>query len=123
MDGAGRTRSCSPSPRGRGWGEGAGALMFAFAASRLLRALITILAVVTFAFIVLRLSGDPALSILSVDAPPEAIRAFRAAWGLDRPLREQFLDFLRRALTGDFGKSMRDGRPAIELVLERVPAT
>lgn len=97
--------------------------MLAFAASRLLRALLTILFVVSFAFVVLRLSGDPALSILSVDAPPEAIAAFRAAWGLDRPLWLQYVEYVFRAFTGDLGKSMRDGRPAIELVMERVPAT
>ena len=77
----------------------------------------------TFAFVVLRLSGDPALLIMSVDAPPEAIAAFRKAWGLDQPIWEQYLAYIGHALTGDFGKSMRDGRPAIELVLERVPAT
>ena len=77
----------------------------------------------TFAFVVLRLSGDPALLIMSVDAPPEAIKAFREAWGLDRPIWDQYLSYIAHAFTGDFGKSMRDGRPAIELVLERVPAT
>ncbi len=97
--------------------------MLAFALSRLARAAITILFVVTFAFIVLRLSGDPALLIMSVDAPPEAIEAFRKAWGLDRPIWEQYLAYAWHALTGDFGKSMRDGRPAIDLVLERLPAT
>ena len=55
--------------------------MLLFAASRLLRAALTILFVMTFAFVVLRLSGDPALLIMSVDAPPEAIKAFREAWG------------------------------------------
>jgi peptide/nickel transport system permease protein len=94
-----------------------------FAVSRLLRACLTILFVMTFAFVVLRLSGDPALLIMSVDAPPEAIAAFREAWGLDRPIWEQYLAYIGHAATGDFGKSMRDGRPAIELVMERVPAT
>jgi peptide/nickel transport system permease protein len=97
--------------------------MLMFAASRGLRALLTILFVMTFAFVVLRLSGDPALLIMSVDAPPEAIKAFREAWGLERPLWEQYFAYLGHAATGDFGKSMRDGRPAIELVMERVPAT
>lgn len=97
--------------------------MLTFVASRVLRALLTILVVVTFAFVVLRLSGDPAMSILSVDAPPEAIAAFRAAWGLDKPLWEQYLSYVARAFSGDLGKSMRDGRPAIDLALERVPAT
>jgi len=77
----------------------------------------------TFAFVVLRLSGDPALLIMSVDAPPEAVAAFRKAWGLERPLWEQYFSYIGHALTGDFGKSMRDGRSAIDLVMERVPAT
>lgn len=97
--------------------------MLFFATSRLLRAGLTILFVMTFAFVVLRLSGDPALLILSVDAPPEAIAAFRKAWGLDQPMWQQYLSYLAHAFTGDFGKSMRDGRPAIDLVMERVPAT
>ena len=97
--------------------------MLLFAASRLLRAFLTILFVMTFAFVVLRLSGDPALTIMSVDAPPEAIAAFRKAWGLDRPIWEQYLSYISHALVGDFGKSMRDGRAAIDLVMERVPVT
>ncbi|SJZ85366.1 peptide/nickel transport system permease protein [Enhydrobacter aerosaccus] len=97
--------------------------MLLFATSRLLRAALTILFVMTFAFVVLRASGDPALLILSVDAPPDAIAAFRKAWGLDQPLWQQYLSYIGHALTGDFGKSMRDGRPAIDLVMERVPAT
>ena len=97
--------------------------MLMFATSRVLRAALTILFVMTFAFVVLRLSGDPALQIMSVDAPPEAIAAFRKAWGLDRPIWEQYLTYIGHALSGDFGKSMRDGRAAFDLVMERVPAT
>ena len=97
--------------------------MLMFATSRLLRAGLTILFVMTFAFVVLRLSGDPALLIMSVDAPPEAVAAFRKAWGLERPLWEQYFSYIGHAVTGDFGKSMRDGRSAIDLVMERVPAT
>ncbi|MBS4045606.1 MAG: ABC transporter permease [Alphaproteobacteria bacterium] len=97
--------------------------MLSFIASRLARAALTIVFVVTFAFVVLRLSGDPAMLIMSVDAPPEAIVAFRKAWGLDEPIWQQYLAYAAKALTGDFGNSMRDGRPAIELVLERVPMT
>ena len=97
--------------------------MLRYLAGRLLRAILTILLVITFVFFVLHLSGDPAMMILSADAPPEAIKAFRAAWGLDRPLWEQYLAYIAHALQGDLGNSMRDGRPAIQLVLERVPAT
>lgn len=97
--------------------------MLRYLTTRLLRALLTIFLVVTFAFFVLHLSGDPAMMILSVDAPPESIKAFREAWGLDQPVWMQYLAYIGHALTGDLGNSMRDGRPALQLVLERVPAT
>jgi len=97
--------------------------MTRFIATKLMRAVLTIFLVVTFAFIVLRLSGDPALTIMSVDAPPEAITAFRTEWGLDQPIWRQFLTYVLNVVHGDFGTSMRDGRPAFETVWERVPLT
>src|SRR5882757_7281297 len=75
--------------------------MMRYLAGRLLRALLTIFLVVTFAFFVLRLSGDPALLIMSVDAPPESIEAFRKSWGLDQPIWMQYLAYVGHALTGD----------------------
>jgi peptide/nickel transport system permease protein len=56
--------------------------------------------VVTFAFVVLRLSGDPAQIIMGADAPPEAVEAFRAAWGLDEPILVQYVLLLRRDTAG-----------------------
>lgn len=97
--------------------------MLRFVASRLARALLTIAMVVTFAFVVLRLSGDPAQIIMGADAPPEAIAAFRSAWGLDEPIWIQYLSHFWAILQGDLGRSMRDGRDAIVLVAERIPAT
>jgi peptide/nickel transport system permease protein len=85
--------------------------------------MITIALVVTFAFVVLRLSGDPALIIMGPEAPPEVIAAFRKAWGLDDPIWMQYFDYFGAIAKGELGRSMRDGRPAIALVLERVPAT
>jgi len=97
--------------------------MLRFALVRLGRAALTVTLVVTFAFVVLRMSGDPALLIMSVDAPPEAIAAFRKAWGLDDPIWQQYIRYFAAIAEGELGRSMRDGRPAIELVLERIPAT
>jgi peptide/nickel transport system permease protein len=97
--------------------------MLRFIGSRLLRAAVTIVMVVTFAFVVLRLSGDPAQIIMGADAPPEAIDAFRTAWGLDDPLWVQYFRYFTAILSGDLGRSMRDGRDAIVLVVERIPAT
>jgi peptide/nickel transport system permease protein len=72
---------------------------------------------------VLRLSGDPAQIIMGADAPPEAVDAFRSAWGLDEPIWVQYFSYFWAILQGDLGRSMRDGRDAIVLVTERIPAT
>ncbi|OCJ08036.1 ABC transporter permease [Rhizobium sp. AC44/96] len=97
--------------------------MIRFILVRLFRALITILAVVTFAFVVLRMSGDPAQVMLGPDVPQDSIDAFRKAWGLDQPLWVQYVAYLKSIFTGDFGVSMRDKASALHLVMERVPAT
>jgi len=97
--------------------------MARYFAIRIGRAMITIALVVTFAFVVLRLSGDPALIIMGPEAPPEVIAAFRKAWGLDDPIWMQYFDYFGAIAKGELGRSMRDGRPAIALVLERIPAT
>lgn len=97
--------------------------MIHFLSTRLVRALLTVFLVISFAFIVLRMSGDPAQIILGPEAPHEAIAAFRKRWGLDAPLWQQFFAYFYAILHGDMGVSMRDGRPAIDHVAERIPAT
>ncbi|CAH1673677.1 ABC transporter permease [Chelatococcus asaccharovorans] len=97
--------------------------MLIFALSRLLRAFITIALVVSFAFVALRLSGDPALEILSSDATPDAIAAFRSAWGLDDSIGVQFLRYAQAVFAGELGHSMRDGRDVLTVVAERIPVT
>ncbi|MDN3714453.1 ABC transporter permease [Paracoccus cavernae] len=97
--------------------------MVYFILTRLLRALLTLLLVMTFAFFVLRLSGDPAVILLGPDAPQDSIDAFRERWGLNDPLWQQYLAYLLQLAQFDFGVSMRDQVPAIDLVLSRIPAT
>ncbi|MCZ0962557.1 ABC transporter permease [Paracoccus benzoatiresistens] len=97
--------------------------MLRFTLAKIARAGLTILLVMTFAFIVLRMSGDPAQVLLGPDAPQDAVDAFRERWGLNDPLWQQYLAYLQQILNFDFGISMRDQSPAIDLVLERVPAT
>lgn len=94
-----------------------------FLLNRLLRAVLTVIVTVTFVFLVLRAAGDPAELMLSNDAPPEAMAAFRERWGLDLPLIEQYGIYVRNIASGDFGYSYADGRPAFEVVLERLPKT
>ncbi len=97
--------------------------MPSFILSRLARAALTLLLVVSFAFVVLRMSGDPAMIMLGPDAPQDAIDRFRAAWGLDVPLWQQYLAYIKQVASLDFGVSMRDRAPALDLVVERIPAT
>lgn len=97
--------------------------MLRFILAKIVRALLTIIMVMTFAFVVLRLSGDPAQILLGPDAPADAVAAFRERWGLSDPIWKQCLAYLTQILQFDFGVSMRNQVPAINLVLERVPAT
>lgn len=75
------------------------------------------------AFALTHLSGDPAALLLPPSATLDDIAVFRHAQGLDRPLPIQYLDFLGHAVRGDFGMSIRQGEPALGLVLDRLPAT
>ena len=97
--------------------------MLNYLITRLGRASLTLFLILTFSFFILRMTGDPAMLIMSPDAPPEALEAFRKGWGLDAPLWDQYLGFLGNLLQGNFGYSMRDKSPAMELVISRIPAT
>jgi peptide/nickel transport system permease protein len=79
--------------------------------------------VLTIVFFSLRLTGDPVLLMLPLGSTPEQIEDMRRALGFDRPVWEQYVDFLSRVLRGDFGESTRFEQPALPLVIERLPAT
>jgi peptide/nickel transport system permease protein len=97
--------------------------MAGFLTRRLLQSFLTLLGVLTATFFLVRLAGDPATLLLPVEATQDEIAAFRTALGLDQPLPVQYVKFLTHALEGDFGVSLRQRTPALELVLERLPAT
>lgn len=84
---------------------------------------IAIIGIVLVVFVVARQLGDPALLILSPDAPAEAIAAFRATHGLDKPTLVQLWDFIVNLAKGDLGQSLRHDEPVFRLIVERVPAT
>jgi peptide/nickel transport system permease protein len=104
-------------------GQFQGAMLGRFVAQRIGRSLITLWIVITIAFIVLRLSGDPAASTLGPDASPVAIDAFRDRYGLNDSLLSQYFAYFNNILHGDFGDSMQYKRPVTELFLQRLPAT
>jgi peptide/nickel transport system permease protein len=67
--------------------------------------------------------GDPARILLGQRASVENVEALRVALGFDRPLPVQYWEFITDAVRGDFGESIRARRPALDLVLEALPAT
>jgi peptide/nickel transport system permease protein len=67
--------------------------------------------------------GSAARSALGIDATPQAIARFEALNGLDRPLHVQYLQWLGKALTGDFGKSFQNHVPVGPELLVRLPVT
>lgn len=97
--------------------------MFKYIGRRLLQSVIVMLGVSILAFSVLFLSGDPTYLYVNERASEEQIQEMRQQLGFDQPIYIQYGNFLKDAVQGDFGKSLRYGQPAMKLVLERFPAT
>jgi len=98
--------------------------MAAYLIRRLALAVFVVWGVVTMVFVVMRLvPGDPANAFLGVDATQEEVEQLRERLGLDRSIPEQYVIFLRQAAGGDLGRSTYSGQPALEMIIERLPAT
>ena len=97
--------------------------MLAFIIQRLLQSVLVMIAVGFIAFSLFNFVGDP----VSLMLPPEATSAdrdeVRKSLGLDQPFYVQFVKFVGNALQGNFGISLRLGRPVSQLLIERLPAT
>jgi len=94
-----------------------------FVCIKLLRAMLTALIVLTFVFVVLRLSGDPIENLVGDEAPADVVEYYRAKYGLDRPIFEQYVLYFQGIAHGDMGISFRDQRDALDVVIERLPNT
>ncbi|XWX03920.1 ABC transporter permease [Aggregatilineales bacterium SYSU G02658] len=90
---------------------------------RVSQSIIVVIGVTLLSFISLHLAGDPTYLYVSERASNEEIAAARVALGFDRPLPEQYLNFVGGMLRGDLGTSLRSRQPAANMVLERLPAT
>lgn len=82
-----------------------------------------VLSVVVVVFVLTRLVGDPVRVMLPLEATPEQRAAFEAELGLDRPIAVQFVDYATDVATLDFGESLWQRRPVLDIILERAPAT
>jgi len=97
--------------------------MSRFVINRLWQGVIVVLSVVVVVFILTRLIGDPVRVMLPLEATAEQRAAFEAQLGLDRPIFEQFLTYVRDVAVLDFGESLWQRRPVLEIIIERAPAT
>jgi ABC-type dipeptide/oligopeptide/nickel transport system permease component len=97
--------------------------MVAFLARRLAYNAFVLVGVAFVVHGLVLLTSDPARALLPPTTPAETIESFRRAHGYDQPFPIQFALFLSRAAGGDFGTSIRFGQPALDIVLERLPAT
>jgi peptide/nickel transport system permease protein len=82
-----------------------------------------IFTVVVLVFVLARLTGDPTDLYLPLHANEETRQSFRESHGLDRPIVVQLGDYLLDVARLDFGRSMWQKVPALQLVLERLPFT
>ncbi len=97
--------------------------MAQYVVRRLLLALLVVFGVSVISFGMTFLSGDPATALAGDNWTRQQIDEFRHDLGFDRPWYIQYWDFLTHALRGDFGESLRQHRPAMSLLAERMPAT
>jgi ABC-type dipeptide/oligopeptide/nickel transport system permease component len=91
--------------------------------NRVLLGIITVFGVSIIVFVAARLSGDIALLYAPQNATAEELQVVREHFGTDKPIPVQYWIFIKDALQGDFGTSITYGRPAIEVVLKRMPVT
>ncbi|MBX2886758.1 MAG: ABC transporter permease [Granulosicoccus sp.] len=97
--------------------------MTAFIIRRILQAALVVFLMSVIVFFGVNVIGDPVDMLISSDADQAEIDRTIRALGLDRPIAEQYLYFLKGVATGDFGKSFIFGEPALKLILQHMPAT
>jgi ABC-type dipeptide/oligopeptide/nickel transport system permease component len=98
--------------------------MVRFLLRRLLLTIPVLLGVATLVFSLIHLiPGDPAAAMLGESADPEQVARLRHELGLDRPLVEQYVEYVTGLLRGDLGQSLRTTQSVTQVIAERAPAT
>jgi ABC-type dipeptide/oligopeptide/nickel transport system permease component len=99
--------------------------MTTYIVQRLLHAIPVLIGISIFSFLLIHLiPGDP-VQIFAGDKPltPERAQELRHAYGLDRPLVVQYLDYAGNVLHGNLGTALRSQRPVLDSILESLPST
>jgi peptide/nickel transport system permease protein len=97
--------------------------MLGYLLRRILQSIVVLLCVSVVVFSIMYLSGDPVEMLLPPEATQQEVEDLRSYLGLDKPFHVQYLTFLKNALHGDLGKSFVYNKPALGLIVERIPAT
>ena len=98
--------------------------MWNYFIQRMFYSIFVLIGISLIVFITVRLTGDPVAMLLQDGNPSqEDIDEMRRLLDLDKPVPVQYINFIMKAATGDFGRSFRYTTPALGLVLERMPAT
>ena len=97
--------------------------MLYYTLKRLLLAIAVAITVSFVTFMLLRLSGDPAMALAGENATPKEIEVIRHQYGLDRPIIIQYVNWARRALRGDFGVSPYFNQPVEKIIGGRLGIT
>ncbi len=97
--------------------------MGSYLLKRLLQSVFVLLGITVVVFFVLHLSGDPVQLMVPPSASQAEVEILREKMGFNDPIYVQYFRFLTSALHGDFGTSYYYGQPAMDIVLERFPAT
>ncbi|RLQ85822.1 ABC transporter permease [Mycetocola zhadangensis] len=112
------SKSASPRPR-----KGSSGSFWRYLVIRFLLIIPTIFILVTLVFILMRTTGDPITAALGDRLTADQLAERVAAAGYDRPIVVQYFEYLGQILTGDFGTTLSDNRPVIEVLLTYGAAT
>ncbi|MER3397342.1 MAG: ABC transporter permease [Chloroflexota bacterium] len=97
--------------------------MSTYLARQVIQLAIAVWGISVIVFVVNFVIGDPINALVPPETPEETRQLLRHQYGFDRPILVQYLDFARGAVVGNFGESYLFRKPALDLVLERLPAT
>ena len=97
--------------------------MLGYLVKRILQCIFVLFCVSLVVFIIMYYSGDPVEMMLPPEATEKQVEDLRRYLGLDQPFHVQYYSFVRNALRGDLGKSFVFNKPAVALIVERIPAT
>jgi len=104
--------------------ERLGRIVMSYVAKRLVQIPIVVFLVVTLGFVLLKTApGDPVSLFAGEGASPQYLETIRKAYGLDKPILEQYKTYITGIFVGDWGFSLTFERPVLTVIMERIPLT